>query len=574
MFTTSVRAEPLVNRLLISILFLLPLDASAQTLRVVPGAPDPGVPVIFLHGFNAKPRPEWSQTLPHLARGRPVTLEMFAGESDQLPSGAVSPHALFNVGYYRERSGSPRFYTNQVGFPSIGGCPTPRTDRHAASYRISYARQLDRIVENVLRATGARQVDLVAYSLGGLVARAYTRWLSLRGPGGSSRVRRLLTVCTPNNGINSFEATLVSLIHNGTRQHVDQGEAAEMNRQCTYWGGRSFVDRLNTGWDAFCRQQGIRYGAAYGYGWAIQSSPAVRNVLVPLVYWLARGFARSVLVHPTPGFDLQAALREATGTGDGVVRTASSWLDPRRFPGITFNAPHFGLHGRAATPSLSNRDSLWREALVRRFLLQARSGGRLRVSNPAIRPIDAGGQATWLELDADVTSGQPLSAQVLLTSPGGRLLQGHETLLQPGANRVFIDPAGIQGDLWAHVRVYGLDREIVLVQRRIRMNRLGRPRVAAPSVQIGALSVGASGYSIPLTTGSNSQVSVSLGQGRGWSPYQQASRLAIPNLLAGEYELRVRVRSRANAAGRWVEAARPAAARLILDPQGRARLIR
>jgi pimeloyl-ACP methyl ester carboxylesterase len=57
------------------------------------------------------------------------------------------------------------------------------------------AQRLARFVDRVLRETGASQVDLVAHSLGGLVAMEYTH-----GDCGS-RVRRVVTVACPHAGV-------------------------------------------------------------------------------------------------------------------------------------------------------------------------------------------------------------------------------------------------------------------------------------------------------------------------------------------------------------------------------------
>jgi len=55
--------------------------------------------------------------------------------------------------------------------------------------------RLARFVERVRRETGCGQVDLVAHSLGGLVAMEYLL------AGGASHVRRLVTVASPHAGV-------------------------------------------------------------------------------------------------------------------------------------------------------------------------------------------------------------------------------------------------------------------------------------------------------------------------------------------------------------------------------------
>ena len=62
--------------------------------------------------------------------------------------------------------------------------------------RASYAERLKVAVNNVMQATHAKKVIFVAHSMGGLVARAYIRWI-----GGEQKVFKLLTIATPNHGI-------------------------------------------------------------------------------------------------------------------------------------------------------------------------------------------------------------------------------------------------------------------------------------------------------------------------------------------------------------------------------------
>jgi pimeloyl-ACP methyl ester carboxylesterase len=57
------------------------------------------------------------------------------------------------------------------------------------------ALRLARFVDDVRRETGADRVDLVAHSLGGLVALEYVH------DGGAARVRRLVTVASPHGGV-------------------------------------------------------------------------------------------------------------------------------------------------------------------------------------------------------------------------------------------------------------------------------------------------------------------------------------------------------------------------------------
>jgi len=57
-----------------------------------------------------------------------------------------------------------------------------------------FAEQLDAKIASICAATGAKQVVLVAHSMGGLVARAYLRRF------GASRIAKLVTMGTPHHG--------------------------------------------------------------------------------------------------------------------------------------------------------------------------------------------------------------------------------------------------------------------------------------------------------------------------------------------------------------------------------------
>ncbi|MGH7821773.1 MAG: alpha/beta fold hydrolase [Candidatus Binatia bacterium] len=77
------------------------------------------------------------------------------------------------------------------GFPNVVGVRVgpPGADAYQK------AKALAATVERVLRDVGAERVDVVAHSLGGLVARAYVREY-----GGARRVGRLVTLGTPHQG--------------------------------------------------------------------------------------------------------------------------------------------------------------------------------------------------------------------------------------------------------------------------------------------------------------------------------------------------------------------------------------
>ncbi len=558
-----------------------------------PGAASPAspaapvdVPVVFVHGILSDPVVDWGVLLPRLARGRELHAEVYAAETDLLPTGGVRRDSLFGFGYYRESATSPKSYTDRLPeLPSIGACPLPRTDPSGGRFTISFASQLDRAVENICRATGSEQVDLVCYSMGGIVGRAYTRWLSHKGPGGRSRVRRLLTVGTMNHGLNSLEATALVLARGSSPAHLAQGEAAELNYQCVYWSGRSYIDLLNDGWDAFCAQQGIEYAAGYGYGNSFFDNALLQN-LVTALHAAAGWLVPYLLVHPTPGFDMNVAGQEAMGDGDGIVRADSARMDPARYPGVAFNAPYYGTHSDLGQAKRAMFHSVWIEELVRRFIFEGRRGtGGAVAATGGANAVDAGGEATWLSLDLDVLAGTPVAAQAFLTNHTGTLagtfMPGlgvgaffYDVPLRDGSQRLMLDPAGApDGDLRCDLRLFFLEGVVDLPAAAARIRRAGRPAAPAPGVTIGAPVRNAQGgIDVPLAvTPGPGEILWALedsGGGVSWSAPQPAGPLSLPALPAGTYELRVRAAGAPNAAGLRVEMATPVAIRLAIDPAG------
>jgi triacylglycerol esterase/lipase EstA (alpha/beta hydrolase family) len=60
------------------------------------------------------------------------------------------------------------------------------------------AKRLAELVDRTLEAQGAKSIDLVGYSAGGVIARLY-----VRDEGGASVVRRVLTIGSPQHGTTS-----------------------------------------------------------------------------------------------------------------------------------------------------------------------------------------------------------------------------------------------------------------------------------------------------------------------------------------------------------------------------------
>ena len=71
----------------------------------------------------------------------------------------------------------------------------PLNNRPRSAPVVAYARALDERIEALCKETGAAQVDIVAHSMGGIIAAVYINRM-----GGDRRVRRLVTLGTPWQG--------------------------------------------------------------------------------------------------------------------------------------------------------------------------------------------------------------------------------------------------------------------------------------------------------------------------------------------------------------------------------------
>lgn len=95
----------------------------------------------------------------------------------------------------------------------------------------SWAENLAIFIDSVLAATGASQVDIVAHSLGGPIARAAMRFY-----GCNTKVRKLLTVGSPNNPFNHSPGEAY-VVNNGDPDWIHVGEDWEVACEGREFGG-------------------------------------------------------------------------------------------------------------------------------------------------------------------------------------------------------------------------------------------------------------------------------------------------------------------------------------------------
>jgi triacylglycerol esterase/lipase EstA (alpha/beta hydrolase family) len=255
------------------------IDALAAAIRLPPGTPPPGAndwscrptarhprPVVLLHGTFANMTINWNALSPLLVNHGYCVFALDYG------AGAASGGRVFGI----------------------------------APVAVS-AGELAAFVRRVLGATGARQVDVVGHSQGGLVPRQY-----LRFGGGATRVHALIGLAPSSHG---------TTLHGLARLAVFPGvPAAALSSFCPACRdqirGSRFLRRLNAGGDTVA---GVRYTViatshdevVTPYRSAFLAGDRVRNIT------LQRGCARNHSEHLAVAFDRRA------------LRYVLNALDPR-----------------------------------------------------------------------------------------------------------------------------------------------------------------------------------------------------------------------------------------------------
>ncbi|MER5304536.1 esterase/lipase family protein [Streptomyces lasiicapitis] len=138
------------------------------------------------------------------------------------------------------------------------------------------AEQLDGYVDKVLKATGAKEVDLVGHSQGGLMPRHYLKFL-----GGADKVNALVGLAPDNHGTTLLGLTKLLPFFPGIEDLLTTATPALADQIA----GSPFLTRLNAGGDTV---PGVRYtviSTKYDqvvtpYRSQFLNGPNVRNVVV------------------------------------------------------------------------------------------------------------------------------------------------------------------------------------------------------------------------------------------------------------------------------------------------------
>jgi len=148
--------------------------------------------------------------------------------------------APFDQNYPPSNYDSTTYYPKYVPHLSLQNIPghgpmwiaKPPTIEYVKSWKKGkYAKRLADFIDKVLTATGAQKVDIVAHSMGGLVARAAIKEYNY-----ASKVRKLITIGTPNKGCH-YPETIISEIYdlfNEDPTWERAGEDLELNADAGY----------------------------------------------------------------------------------------------------------------------------------------------------------------------------------------------------------------------------------------------------------------------------------------------------------------------------------------------------
>jgi len=206
-------------------------------------------PLIFVHGFGMPcpdSIPSWDK------HQEEMELDHFYADKGRLyvntPQAAAGSWPVYSsvtMTYYKETNAqSPCVYSN-LGIDF-------------------YAQRLATVVETVLHNTGASKVDIVAHSMGGLVSRQYVRFHD-----GAAKVRRLITVATPNRGIvPPITTTVCPVLQFEECADMEQGSTflSNLNAIDETWGGVGYYTIYgevgNTGTDGLVQTSSAPLGGA------------------------------------------------------------------------------------------------------------------------------------------------------------------------------------------------------------------------------------------------------------------------------------------------------------------------
>ncbi|MFC1617355.1 esterase/lipase family protein [Candidatus Margulisiibacteriota bacterium] len=237
-------------------------------------------PIVFLHGWGVKIEDEktWKYAIENYLNGEngysyfstDLNKMLFKEDALNLPTNSLPEKTMFRISHYRDSENE----TSISGLGFIGVIPKkhigdtlyykPWYPLYPNLSRTSYAERVKVLIDNILRATGSSKVILVAYSNGGIVARAFIKWYD-----GASSVAKLLTIATNNDGYVylPLRAYQLALLYNQNMQAM--GELQEVIETEHFEDEdtgvkKSYIGWLNQGWLELCAEKGLEYATIAG----------------------------------------------------------------------------------------------------------------------------------------------------------------------------------------------------------------------------------------------------------------------------------------------------------------------
>jgi len=217
---------------------LLDLPPADMEPPPCPTPPCAARPIIFVHGFVGA-NDDWFTLLAGLVQDDPRYDDIhLSGVKDHLqwaPRSIGRRSWLFAFDYYikykEDVQGSYSSGPGRIGSNTAHSCADPAGNGYIiadkASYELGtthdYAADLAEMVDSVLSATGASEVDLAAHSMGGMIVRSY---LSFHG--GSAKVRRVLLLASPVKGVELVGLMAIFPVM-GQPSWMNDHEVAELN---------------------------------------------------------------------------------------------------------------------------------------------------------------------------------------------------------------------------------------------------------------------------------------------------------------------------------------------------------
>ncbi|MFE7135934.1 esterase/lipase family protein [Streptomyces sp. NPDC057638] len=252
--------SPVATALLAAALTLTP---TATATAAVTTAPAGTAPTTTASSTTATTSRGWNDfsCRPSAAHPRPVVL-VHGTFANSVDNWLVFAPYLVRRGYcvfsldYGQLPGVPFFH---------GLGPVDRSAGQLAAY-----------VDRVLAATGAREVDLVGHSQGGMMPRHYLKFL-----GGAAKVNALVGVAPSNHGTTLSGLTGLLAFFPGARDLLTAATPALADQIA----GSPFLTRLNAGGDTVPGVQYTVIATRYDlvvtpYRSQFLDGPGVRNVLI------------------------------------------------------------------------------------------------------------------------------------------------------------------------------------------------------------------------------------------------------------------------------------------------------